>query len=135
MRTLPRTVHHSLPRTFITLVTSVVLGGIACERSTSPSAAGTVPVRLVSQFTDDGAALIEFTGNVQSVSAPAGTLAYTEQKGGGIIRVLLVRETPGRIEFTLHLANRSTLPTSRVLEVSDAVDRPRTDVGAYRVEY
>jgi hypothetical protein len=126
----------AFPRGLIAVVLS--LGAIAaCDRTTSPSSAGPVSATLVSQFTDDAAALIEFRGDVQSVSAPAGTTIYSEPKPGGVTQVLIVREVPGIIEFTLHLANRSKKPEARILDVSDAFDVPRTAAGvsAYRVEY
>jgi hypothetical protein len=116
---------------------SLALGIAACERATSPSAPGPVPVTLVSQFTDDGAALVEFRGDIQSVSAPAGTAVYWEARSGGVTQVLLVRDFPGTIQFTVHLANRSKRPEALVLDVSDAMDIPRDSATArtYRVQY
>ena len=116
---------------------SLVVSIAACERATSPSAPGPVPVTLVSQVTDDGAALVEFRGDVQSVSAPAGTTAYWEAKPGGVTRVLIIRDIPGIIQFTLHLANRSKRPEALVLDVSGAADNPRDGdaVRSYRVQY
>jgi hypothetical protein len=89
----------------------------------------------VSPHADDGAAFIELTGDVQSVSAPAGTSVHTEQVGPGVLRVLLVRETPGAIEFSLQLPDRSRPPVARVLEVADGQDQPRGSVNGYRVEH
>lgn len=108
---------------------------VACERSTSPSQDSTVVARLVSTHTDDGAALVELTGDVQSVSASSGTVIYSEQTAAGVMRLLVIRDTPGRIEFSLQLADRSKRPTARVLQVADGADQPRADVSGYRVEY
>lgn len=123
------------PRCILLVLHLALVGTTACDRATTPSSPGKVVSTLVSPFADDGAALIEFTGDVQSVTAPAGTTAYLESRAAGVVRVLLVRETPGKFEFTLGLANRSRLPSARVLEISDAADVPRTDISAYRVEY
>jgi len=117
---------------FVILLTA----SAACERTTSPAPrAGVVAARLVSPHSDDGAAYLEITGRVDSVMATAGTLVYTEQTSGGIMRVLLIRETPGPIQFSLRLADRSQRPTVRVLEVADGQDQPRGDLNAYRLEY
>src|SRR5687767_4161625 len=75
----------ALHRSFVPLLASAaLLSAVACERSTSPSSAGAVATSLVSPYTNDGAALIEFIGDVGSVSAPAGTTAYTEQRSAGV---------------------------------------------------
>ncbi|MEO7521978.1 MAG: hypothetical protein ABIW79_09195 [Gemmatimonas sp.] len=127
---------HTLARRFITGATILLVAAVACERATSPaSGPGAVATKLVSPNGDDGAALLEFSAGVQSVSAPAGTTAFLERLPDGAVRVLLVRETPGRFEFSLRVADRASLPTARVLDVSDAVDVPRTDVTVYRIEY
>ena len=118
------------------LAVAVLTVSSACERSTSPSPGpGLTSTRLVSPHTDDGAAFIELTGDVQSVSAPAGTTVYTEQVRAGVLRVLLIRDTPGPIEFSLQLADRTRIPVARVLEVADGDDRPRASVDGYRVEF
>ena len=115
---------------------AMLAGAEACERSTSPGpGAGLTSSRLVSPHADDGAAFIELTGDVQAVTAPEGTTVYTEQVRPGVLRVLLVRETPGPIAFSLMLADRARTPVVRVLDVADGLDRPRASVDGYRVEF
>ena len=121
-------------RPLLALLGALVLS-VACERTTSPAQDATVVARLVSTHTDDGAALIELTGEVQSVSASSGIVIYSEQTAAGVLRLLVIRDTPGPIEFSLQLADRSRRPTARVLQVADGADQPRGDVSGYRVEY
>jgi hypothetical protein len=40
------------------------------------------------------------------------------------MRLLMIRETPGRIEFSLQRADRTKRPVARVRQVSDAADLP-----------
>ena len=93
-----------------------------------------VHARLVSPFTDDGAALLELSGAVESVSAPPDITVYT-QPSDGVMHVLLIRETPGAIEMTLRLPSGSAPPAAKVLEVSDGQDQPRATLGDYKVQY
>ena len=107
---------------------------MSCGDGGTEPEANVVNARLVSPFSDDAAALLELTGTIESVSAPADITVYTHP-GDGVTRVLLIRETPGIMEMTLRLPSGAAPPAAKVLDVSDGQDQPRADLGAYKVEY
>lgn len=111
-------------------------GALSCGGGDATAPSPTLHTALIaSPFQDDGAALVEFAGDVQAVTAPAGITAYVQRPGSGVTRVLVVRETPGALELTLQLAPGTSRPAGTVLEVSDGQDQPRDDLSGYKVQY
>jgi hypothetical protein len=113
----------------------LLLAATSCGGDATEPKENVVNARIVSPYSDDGAVFLELTGTVESVVAPEGTTAYTHPIGGSATRVLLIRDTPGPIEFTIRLPRGAAPPGVKVLEVSDGQDQPRADISAYSVQY
>ena len=107
----------------------------ACDGGTGAEAAGGEFIAaLESPNGAEGAALLELTGpGVEQVSASSATLFRQTVSGG--LRVMLVREPAGRIEFRVRMAPGSRPPAVRVVEVVDGDDRPRASVQGYEVSF
>ena len=101
---------------------------------------GTAPVggeyiaALNSPHGPEGAAIVELSDpDVQAVAAASVTL-FQQQVAGGR-RLMLVREPAGRIEFRIHVAQGSQLPSVRVVQVVDGNDVPRPSTEGYTVTF
>jgi hypothetical protein len=115
----------------------LVLGALACDATSprGPSGPGEVAARLVSPNGAEGAAVLELSGSgIGAVRASAGTTLFIAAEGA-TTRLVLVRETPGELAFHVHLADRATAPTARVIEVAGGDDQLRTSLTGYRVEF
>lgn len=100
--------------------------------SDPPRNPGQVSAVLVSPNGAEGAALVELTGaGVRDVMLVGGQ-AFVQ--AGNPARVLLVLGTPGEVRFSVLLDDKASVPTARVLEVSDGGNNLRPSLDGYRVD-
>jgi hypothetical protein len=122
-------------RPFLALVPAL-LALAACEGGTgaSSSAGGEYLAALQSPNGPEGAAMLELTGGgVEAIAAASATLFQQPVNGG--VRLMLIREAPGRVEFRLIVAPGSELPTVRVVQVVDGDDNVRPSTDGYEVTF
>lgn len=105
----------------------------ACDNSTRPGGGGTVNAVVVSPNGDEGAAVLDVVGTVESFTGTEGVSVYTTATTTGT-RVVLVRLTPGTLSMKLALQDQDRLPAISVIEVADADDRVRPSIAGYAVE-
>jgi hypothetical protein len=113
----------------------VSLAFVACD---SQPAAVSGPGRLVgvlrSPSGPEGAAVIDLVGTgLGELTAKSG-LVFTEATDD-VLRVIIVLEQPGTIEFVLEVDDIAAPPIAAVLEVADPDDRPRTTLTEYSVQF
>ncbi len=116
-------------RTGWLLLVGTLLGLIACDTEPAgPSGPGALKVTLRSLFRQDaGAAVVELIGSgIDSVSAIDGDLFLS--RNDDAVRVVVLRDQPGQIEFLIHVDDRSTPPVAHLIEVADSSNQlwPRT---------
>jgi hypothetical protein len=113
------------------LLLSIVLGG-ACGDSGGPRPNG-VRGAVVSPNGNEGAAVLEFAGVVDSVTVVGG-VAYL-RSAGGVTRAALILDQPGTIRFSLPGIAVGSAPAAVLVEVADGSNALRATVAGYRVEY
>lgn len=121
----------SLPAVLLCLA-----AGAACsDDASAPPAGGHYLATVVPPAGNtDGAALIELVGTgIDTVRAVAGEV-FTQRYAEGM-RVVVVRDSPGTIQFALELAPGSRTPRASIVEVSDGNDAVRTSLTGYRVRF
>lgn len=108
----------------------------ACDGGTGSTPAGGEYIAALEtpDGRPDGALLLELAGEgITEVHAASLTLFQQPVSGG--LRLMLIREPAGRIEFRVRMAPGSALPTVRVLEVVGPDDLPRPSVDGYGVSF
>ena len=118
---------------FVIAVAVSVMLVAACDNSARPGGGGNVDAVLVSPNGDEGAAVLDVTGTVESFTGTEGVSVYTTPTSTGT-RVVLVRLTPGTLSMKLSLQDQDRLPAISVVEVADGDDRVRQSVAGYTVE-
>lgn len=109
------------------------LGVLACNSEpAATSGPGRVVGALVSPNGAEGAVVLELVGSgLGAISAEEGiALAGV---AGDVVRVVVVRERPGRIEFTIQVADLSSPPSVRIVEVAGPDDRLRSGLAGYGI--
>jgi len=109
------------------LLGCTLLGLGACgTEPAGPSGPGQLKVAIRSLFhRDDGAAVVDLTGSgINAVSAIDGDLFFT--RDGNTVRVIVLLDQPGGIEFLVHVDDRSIPPTASLIEVADSDNRLRS---------
>lgn len=122
----------------ILLIAPVLLALGACDRGGGteppPPTGGDYNAVLQGPTNSESAALLELTGtgieDVQSLTASV----FSNPVSGGR-RVVLVRGTPGTIEFRVRVAAGSPAPTARVVELAGGDDQLRTPLTGYQVTF
>lgn len=104
----------------------------ACD-STRPGGPGTVTAVLVSPNGAEGAAVLDITGPVESLSANGDVSLYRTPSANGT-RAILARLTPGELSMKISLADVSATPQIGVVEVAGGDDKLRSSLAGYRVE-
>jgi hypothetical protein len=105
----------------------------ACD-SSSPTTAGTLTAVLVSPNGEEGAAVLDVSGTVESISAANGVSLHTTPVATGT-RVIVVRLTPGELSLKVTVPDVSRPPGVTVVEVADGDDKLRQSLAGYRVEF
>lgn len=99
-----------------------------------PPAGGDYTAVLQGPTNTESAALLELTGaGIEDVQSLTSTVFSNPVSGGR--RVVLVRGTPGTIEFRVRMAQGSPAPTARVVELAGANDQLRTPLTGYQVTF
>jgi hypothetical protein len=109
------------------------LAATACD-STQPGGSGTLKAVLVSPNGAEGAAVLDVTGTVESVTAPGDVTVFTTPSANGT-RVIVMRLTPGELSMNIAVPNVSTRPVVTVVEVADGDDKIRPSLTGYQVTF
>lgn len=118
---------------FLIVATLACLGLAGCDRSTDPGGAGTLTASLISPNGPEGAAILDVTGEVETVSSTSDVRAFSSVTATGT-RVIVVRSSPGPLSVRLRVPDVSRPPQVSVVEVADGDDRIRASLNGYRVE-
>ena len=105
----------------------------ACDNSNRPGGGGSISAVVVSPNGDEGAAVLDVVGTVESFTGTDGVSVYTTPTSTGT-RVVLVRLTPGTLSMKLSVQDQDQLPAISVVEVADPDDRVRPSIAGYTVE-
>ena len=105
----------------------------ACDNSNRPGGGGSISAVVVSPNGDEGAAVLDVAGTVESFTGTDGVSVYTTPTSTGT-RVVLVRLTPGTLSMKLSVQDQDQLPAISVVEVADPDDRVRPSIAGYTVE-
>lgn len=113
-----------------------LLAASACDGGGTGAAldGGEYIAALQSPHGDEGGAMLEMTtGGVEDVSASSATLFRQPISDG--VRLMLIRESAGRVEFRVVMAPGHELPTVRVVQVVDGDDNVRASTEGYQVTF
>jgi hypothetical protein len=105
----------------------------SCDNSTGSSGPGPLSAVLVSPNGNEGAAVLDVVGSVESVTTPDGVAAYTTPAANGL-RIVLVRLDAGPLSMTLKVPDISNPPALSVVEVAGPDNALRQSLAGYRVE-
>ena len=122
-----------MKRPLLTVVAIATLFSAGCESSSESSGPGPVSAALLSPNGNEGSAVLDVVGPVESVSTPSGVIAYTTPSANGL-RVVLVRLEAGALSMILNVPDVSTPPSVSVVEVAGPDDKVRQSLAGYRVE-
>ncbi len=113
------------------LPAALALALVACSSDgTAPN--GELRAVVVSPDGDLGAAVLELEG-VADITPLAGR-AFT-QRNGDVLRVVIVLDEPGQIEFRIRLADMAGQPAATIVEVADGDNQVPESISGYRVEF
>jgi hypothetical protein len=65
---------------------------------------------------------------------PLAGRAFT-QRNGDVLRVVIVLDEPGQIEFRIRLADMASQPAATIVEVADGDNQVPESISGYRVEF
>lgn len=105
---------------------------VGCDGG-SESAPGVLTATLVSPSGPEGAAHVRLIGEGLGAVQGMGALAFSEARGD-TLEVVLVREAPGELAFTVAVADTTRRPVALVVEVADGDNRLRGALSTYRLE-
>ncbi len=112
------------------LTTALALALVAC--SSDGTGPGEMRAVVVSPDGDLGAAVLELGGVLDII--PVGGRAFTE-RNGEVLRVVIVLDEPGQIEFRIKMADITGQPAATVVEVADGDNQIPDSVSGYRVQF
>ena len=105
----------------------------SCSDSSGPRGPGTLEATLVSPNGPEGAVVLELVGGGIDSVTETSHLTYVQQDGA-TIRLVVVLEDPGVIEFELAVRDVSDPPQTTVVQVADGDNELRGSVAGYRVD-
>ncbi len=115
------------------LTTALALALVACSTDgTAPNRPGEIRAVVVSPDGVLGAAVLEL-GGISEIR-PVGGRAFTERHGD-VLRVVIVLDEPGQIEFRIRLADMAGQPSATIVEVADGDNQVPESISGYRVEF
>jgi hypothetical protein len=103
----------------------------------SDGASGTLRVSLTSPNTDDGAVMLQVTGDIDSVTAPAGLTLYEATPSATVVRAIVTGNiASGRTVLTLHVPDvgRASSYATQLLQVSARGTYVQRPVGGYTLQ-
>ncbi len=115
------------------LTTALALALAACSSDgTAPNRPGEIRAVVVSPDGVLGAAVLELGGISEII--PVGGRAFTE-RNGDVLRVVIVLDEPGQIEFRIKMADVTGQPAATIVEVADGDNQVPESISGYRVEF
>ncbi len=112
--------------------TALALALVACSSDGTAPNPGEIRAVVLSPDGDLGAAVLEL-GGVLDIT-PVGGRAFTE-RNGDVLRVVIVLDEPGQIEFRIKTADMTGQPTATVVEVADGDNQVPESVSGYSVQF
>ncbi len=113
-----------------TAVALLIGGSLACEGDSAVP--GALTVSVMSPSGAEGAAVVDLFGpGLRAVSAIEGRVFSSAR--GDTVRVVVLREEPGQLRFSLEVDDVGTTPSGVVLEVAGGDDRIRGGLSSYEV--
>jgi len=111
----------------------VLVAAVAAACDDPSPVGGVLTATLVSPHGAEGAAYVTLFGpGILEVGAlSARTFSNVR---GDTVDVVIVRDQPGELRFTLSVADASRPPAAVVVEVADGENRLRADAHLYRLE-
>jgi hypothetical protein len=116
----------------LVLLAVASLGIAACD-STDPGGPGTITASVISPNGAEGAAILDVTGVVDTVTSGGDLRAFSTVTPTGR-RVIVVRSNPGALSVRLRVPDVSQPPSVSIVEVADGDDSLRSSLAGYRVE-
>jgi len=105
----------------------------ACD-STQPKSSGILTAALITPNGAEGAAVIDVSGVLDSVTATDGTQLFETPTATGK-RIVLVRLTPGELSMKVNVPDVSNLPHFTVVQVADGDNKLRQLTPSYTMSY
>lgn len=99
--------------------------------------AGTLQVSLTSPNTDDGAVMLQVTGDIDSVTTPAGLTLYEATPSATVVRAIVTGSiASGGSVLTLHVPDvgKASSYTTQLLQVSARGTYVQRPVGGYTLQ-
>jgi hypothetical protein len=103
----------------------------------SDASPGTLQVSLTSPNTDDGAVMLQVTGDIDSVTAPAGLTLYEATPSATVVRAIVTGSiASGGSVLTLHVPDvgKASSYTTQLLQVSARGTYVQRPVGGYTLQ-
>ena len=104
-----------------------------CSDSTRPDGPGTLTAELVSPNGDEGAAILDVVGTVDSFKGSSDVSVHTTPTPTGT-RAIVVRLSPGALQMSIHVPDISNPPAITVVEVAAGDDKLRPSLAGYHVD-
>ncbi len=114
------------------LSTALALALVACSSDGTAPNPGEIRAVVLSPDGDLGAAVLELGGVLDII--PVGGRAFTE-RNGDVLRVVIVLDEPGQIEFRIKTADMTGQPTATVVEVADGDNQVPESLSGYSVQF
>lgn len=105
----------------------------ACD-STQPKHSGTLTAVLASPNGPEGAAVLDVSGPVDTVTAVEGTQLFQTPTATGK-RIILVRLAAGELSMRVAVPDVGSLPQISVVEVADGDNKIRQSTSGYTVSF
>jgi len=116
----------------MTMLFAALMFAGACGDQAPESGPGTISAQLSGPETTQGAAELRLVGpGIQAVRGVTGQV-FSQQRGD-TVQVVIVRETPGQLSFSVQLADTTVVPVATVLEVAGPDNVLRANLAAYSV--
>ena len=109
----------------------------ACGSSDSGPVAGTLQVSLASPNTDDGALMLQVTGDIDSVTAPAGLTLYQSAPSATVVRAIVTGTlASGGNVLTLHVPDvgKASSYSAQVLQATASGTYAQRAVDGYSLQ-
>jgi len=120
-----------------TLLLAALLTAACSSSDNAGPVPGTLQVVLTSPNTDDGAVMLQVTGDVDSVSAPAGLTLYQAAPSATVVRAIVTGTiASGSTLLTLHVPDvgKASSYTTQLLQVSASGTYALRPVGGYSLQ-
>ncbi len=107
---------------------------VACTDQ-SPPGPGILTATLKSPNGAEGAALVVLMGSGIGEATPLGNTELYTNSNLDELRIVLINQTGGELEFRVEVADTTIKPTAAVEEVAGPDNELRSTIGGYQVEF